>query len=127
MIHICQPSQEELECDEKAQELAKELGDSDKKLSEVLKHDSKCRMDCDGAASGSSGSRHSPQASVVGGQKSARPEYEENLTQICHKFILLSSVPAVVMIQNQMVGQYDSQGCWCPCSRPQKAFRVGRS
>ncbi|XP_053399311.1 uncharacterized protein LOC123558351 isoform X6 [Mercenaria mercenaria] len=39
--HGRQPSAEELECDQKAQELAKVLKDSDKQLSEVLTSDSK--------------------------------------------------------------------------------------
>ncbi|XP_052794936.1 uncharacterized protein LOC128227977 isoform X3 [Mya arenaria] len=39
--HGRQPSAEELECDQKAQELAKVLQDSDKELSEVLQVDSK--------------------------------------------------------------------------------------
>lgn len=39
--HIRQPSAEELECDQKAQELAKVLKDSDKQLCDVLTSDSK--------------------------------------------------------------------------------------
>ncbi|CAL1526801.1 unnamed protein product [Lymnaea stagnalis] len=53
-VHSRQPSQEELECDEKAKQLAQELSGKDQKLSEVLRLDStKKRMQyMDGLFSG---------------------------------------------------------------------------
>ncbi|KAL5012852.1 hypothetical protein ScPMuIL_011403 [Solemya velum] len=71
VIHPRQPSQEELECEVKVQELVKELPESDKSLTNVLKPENKSRMhymnglfvDSLSISRESLGSRHSPSSS----------------------------------------------------------------
>lgn len=88
VVHTRQPSQEELECEDKAKELVKVLPESDKSLTNALKPENKGRMDymnnlfADSLSISreSLGSRHSPSSSI---SKEQSQEGEDTKSDDC--------------------------------------------